>query len=425
MKAHKKLDPRTLFTIKGAVTPDKRKQFAGRDKLIEKSLDALAIEESPLILFGERGVGKTSLGWQLLGILGGSSGLLEERDIRPYFDVEIRKCVWLTCTKYMADVHDVVLSIFNQAKPGYSFQDHFPRVFKDGSFIDRVKQKYKLKAGFFEAEFEVPPSEPPNDVVLDENRDLRAFSALREVLDKVNEVYPKDRVLIFLDEYDQVRGPTGVGILLKTINQAQFVVIGIADSVEILIGEHPSIDRKLTEASFEVPLLTKNQINWFFDQIEAISNGRVEFNDHFREAAIQESSGFPWLVQQFGFYALADAVRDQEVRYHYEVTRHHFDNMIERLVRGELGDAEFSIRRMNKTEKAILNVLVGTRNGRMLSDELNTKIHRRFRTYYDRARTKLEKGKIIEKVGSEIRFSDPITKILVGIAMKNGLLDID
>src|ERR1700753_5118 len=97
-------DPRDLFTIKGAITLEKRQQFAGREELISKCLDALAIDGSALVLFGERGVGKTSLGWQLLGPLSGNTQLIDERKIRTTFPVTGATCVWLTCNQFMQDI---------------------------------------------------------------------------------------------------------------------------------------------------------------------------------------------------------------------------------------------------------------------------------------------------------------------------------
>jgi len=422
------MDIRPYFTIKRAVKVDQRRQFAGRSDVIRKSLDALAVEESPLILYGERGVGKTSLGWQLLAILSGNDAILKERRINTIHPIEKRKCLWLTCANFMNNIPSVIFSLLRETDPDYSFQKQFPSVFSDNSFLRRIAQNYKLDLGIFSATFDVGRPVPSARKVSEdmEGSNLKYLHLLKEMLIEIRVKYPDEKLLIFLDEFDQVEDRTPIGVLLTIVNDAQFVIIGISDTLDKLIGDHPSIRRKFTNAFIEVPLLAQDESNWFYEEVAASSRNKISFDNGFKRVAYTQSSGFPWLIQQFGFYSCQTTL-EKNVGVPIQNLRNgvaEFNQMLPELVQKELGNEDFDLGKLTKTQRLILKVLTKRPYTRINEDQLISLLPREYRAHFDRAVPKLEEIGILSKSQMGVRFSDPIQKILATIANDQGKFEV-
>ena len=248
-----------LFTLAGAVTVDKRYQFAGREDLLKKSYDHLTIPGSAVVLFGERGVGKTSLGWQLYAGMSGNRSIFEERNISVTSKHNVSyRCVWLTCTDFIQTMSDLTLALLTDTG-SYSLSNIFPDVFGSASELDRVSQTYKWKLGSRTPHTGKPTHEPEEKGLQPSTDELAAFLTLEDLLGKAIHKGPQgSELIIFLDEFDQVRESTRVGVLMKALNNVKFVVIGVAQSRANLIGQHPSIVRKMN--AYEVPLLDRKSV---------------------------------------------------------------------------------------------------------------------------------------------------------------------
>jgi hypothetical protein len=427
------VDPREFFTIKGAVTVDKHRQFAGREELLAKGLDSLAVDGSALVLFGERGVGKTSLGWQLLGPLSGQVQLLEERRIKTVFPVGRATCVWLTCNQFMRNAADVIYSLIEDTESQFNLKAVYPEVFKNETLVQRVTQRYKLKSPIAEAELAIDPKKgtasgigaslkasAPNDLV--------AFLTLKELLAKAWEKYPEKRSLVlFLDEFDQIQDRAEIGVLLKSLNNVRFVLIGIASSREKLIGHHGSIGRKLSFSAYEVPLLGLKDIDWFFDSVEQSSGRFLRFSPIFREIVAKKSSGFPWLIQQLGFYSVISAISPESaggVQSQIMITEESYRAIIKDFLETQIGDVGFNLVNLTETQRRVLEALAGTAKGRSSEAMLIERLPSSLRQFYDQAIEKLKEADIIYEQSSEVRIKDPLTKILIDLAREEGLFRV-
>lgn len=421
-------DPRDLFTIKGAITVEKRQQFAGREELLSKCLDALAIDGSALVLFGERGVGKTSLGWQLLGPFSGSTQLIDERKIRTTFPVIGATCVWLTCNQFMQDIAGVIYALIEDSESQYSLKAAYPEIFNNETLVQRVTQRYKLKSPIAEAELSIDPKKGKSPIgsSLKElaSNELIAFFTLKELLNSAWEKYPRKRNLIlFLDEFDQIQDRAQIGILLKSLNNVRFVLIGIASSREKLIGHHGSIGRKLSFSTYEVPLLGTRDIDWFFDNVEQASGKSIRFSSGFRELVSRKSSGFPWLIQQMGFYSVIYEITSTHPRPAIiNISERSYHGMIRDFLQTQIGDGSFSIMDLTETQRRVLDTLSGTTKGRATEALLIGKLPDSLRQFYDSAIEKLKGLEVIYEQSSEVRIKDPLTKILVDLAREENLL---
>ncbi len=179
--------------------------FAGRKAQMDRLVMVVGSDGKHALLYGERGVGKTSLA-RVLSIA-----------IAPS-----QVSAFVTC-----DTTDDFASIWNK-------------------ILSEIKFLYsKQKFGF---------GEGSNQVVMSAGEQLghvtnpdQARTALRMLSDSRG-------VVIFIDEFDRVRDPatrTAFADLIKIVSDqhlvATLVLIGVADDVGELISEHASIERNIDQ----------------------------------------------------------------------------------------------------------------------------------------------------------------------------------
>jgi hypothetical protein len=419
------VDPNVLFTTKGAVTLSKRHQFAGREDLIATCLDELSIDGSTLIIFGERGVGKTSLGWQLVGPLSGDASLLKERGIRPKL---LRKpdfhVIWCTCNSLMKTISDVVDSLISDAEPHFTLRSNFPAVFNDRKLINRLTQTYKVKVPVgIEAELKIDPAPRTRRAGSRVgNEELGSFLLLKELLELARKQYPNRMgFVLVLDEFDQIGDNAGIGLLVKTLNNARFVILGVGTSRSALIGQHGSVSRKIH--SSEVPLFSIDNVNWFFDSVEEHSKKQVFFKPGFRKDVFSRSSGFPWLVQQLGFYCLLDVMPpDGVIDSVIVLDSSDLNRVLPKFVKDKLGNDQFDLSQLSTTSSDLLRALAGSAKGRMSEQQLLSTLNEQKRPFYDASIRQLKDAGLVHEQGADVRLQDPMSKILIGLAIKEGLL---
>jgi len=185
--------------------------IAGRGAQIEQLTDAVFEKGRHAILFGERGVGKTSLA--------------------------------ITFHMRFASGMRSIVSIRRPAFPNDDFSTLWRRVFDEMAVDDvRVSTRY-------------PGAITPDDVV----RELAGFG---------QNILP----IIILDEFDKftdVQSKKLMSHTLKAISDdpgsnATIIIVGVAEDVKLLVEEHNSISRNITEV--KMPRMRKQEMDEILDQ---------------------------------------------------------------------------------------------------------------------------------------------------------------
>lgn len=194
---------------------DKRDFFAGRTRQIQRVIDTIPSPGRHPIIFGQRGVGKTSLA----NILG---------ELLPD----------IFCVKINCDGSDTFTSIW-----------------------DRVLQKASVR--FKKAAFGLRPEE------IEAKTTLRSFLKQNGIIGpaQVASVLEllKSHAVFILDEFDRVGEPqvrAHMADLLKNVSdnnrRVTIVLVGVGESIAELIGEHPSVQRNLVQ--IELPPMRDDEI---------------------------------------------------------------------------------------------------------------------------------------------------------------------
>ncbi len=326
----------------------------------------------------------------------------------------------------MRGISDLLYALVKDEDSRYSLGSLFPKVFGDPKAVDKVIRNYKLGLPVASAEikFEPSKSKDPTRGISASNEDLVAFATFKHLLERARTLYDKKAgIVIFLDEFDQLEDRAKVGLLLKSINNVRFVIIGVAATRKSLVGHHPSVARKLT--SYEIPLLSQENVDWFFTSAERKSGGLVAFTKEFRRHVFEKSSGFPWLVQQLGFYSLREATPPGGyIRSGAKVVvdTKDYRAMIGDFIRSTLGGEDLDIGVLKPAERKILLALSESSSGRLSDDDLYEKIPVSLRPHYDEALEVLMEAELVHKHLRQVRITDPLTKILIELAKEENFL---
>ena len=312
------IDPKKLFFPNKAIRQENKQFFAGRRDLLRDAYLRVGRDDFSALIYGDRGVGKTSFAWQLLELLSGDRTLAESGDLNLPANPSKCKCVWLQCQDYMQNIEAVLLSLLKDSLREHSFSQEFPKVYKNAEVKDKIERKYQMNLGIerkyqmnlgIERKYQVNLGGVSTEFLFkggdkpDKSERANVHDLFRDIIDACKHFYPDQSIIIFLDEFDSLPDRSGVGQLIEAMNDARFVIIGIADNVDEIIEDHQSADRKLADSKFRIPGFNAEEINFVFDKAQEVANHQIVFDQQFREQVLFRSYGYPFLVQRFGFFA--------------------------------------------------------------------------------------------------------------------------
>jgi Cdc6-like AAA superfamily ATPase len=239
--------------------------FAGRTKQVERATTALFQRGQHVILFGERGVGKTSLASTLYDLL------------------------------YSAlSANNIHLARFN-CSSDIRFEDLWR-----GLFRELLIEESRPRAGF-----EQHPS----------SKQLRLDSLLPEDVTPETVRFLLERVpyttILVIDEIDRIVDRKTTTMLADTIKSLSdhsvdttIILVGVADSVEQIITEHCSIERALVQ--IQMPRMSHPEL------LEIVEKGLTRAEMTMEPQAKQEitklSQGLPHYTHSLSLYSAQEAI---------------------------------------------------------------------------------------------------------------------
>ncbi|MHB1422790.1 MAG: nSTAND1 domain-containing NTPase [Gemmataceae bacterium] len=242
-----------------------RDLFAGRNEQIRQAGQAVHTRGQHAVIFGERGVGKTSLA-NILKVLLGSENTLVVK-INCHQDDTFQK-IWLNALSEI-EITENVAAGFN-------------------------REPATRRSSPAEA---IDASSGPDDI-------RRTLQGLGRSL---------DTVLIF-DEFDRLHGSQAQRLFADTIKNlsdnainSTFVIVGVANDVSGLIAEHASIDRSLVQ--IQMPRMQPGELKEIVNK--AMHELGMTIQDDALELIVMLSQGLPHYTHLVGQEAAITAINDR------------------------------------------------------------------------------------------------------------------
>lgn len=365
--------------------------FSGRTKEIDQLFEAVAERGRHAILYGERGVGKTSLS----------------------------QVVPLILPRGIRQVHHVRKAV----DPADDFTSIWRKVFRDISIMVEVEGK--------------PTKIPISDMY--SGREITTDDVVRE-LSSFNQ---NDIPIIVIDEFNEVTDAGTPKLMANTIKalsddgvNATVIVVGVADNVTQLIGGHESISRCCEEIL--MPRMKRDELTEVIEKRMAHLNMQIEGNAKWK--IINLSRGLPAFVHglgKFSCYAAIDRQRlqiieadvDKAIDTTLESSQQSLKQAFEIAVRSNQPTAKFrqvltacALAKADEsgffTQTAVRGPLSSMLGRSVEIGHLRPQLHELIGE---------KRGKVIERVGEErgyrYRFADPAMQPYVIMAgIKTGIL---
>lgn len=242
---------------------DQKTLFAGRLNEIVDVANAVSQRGQHVILYGERGVGKTSLATVISQMFRSEATLLA--------------CGSVNCDKTT------------------TFSSLWKKVFREMPVASTQQQDGVQSATT--PSISTLSSMLPEEVTPDD---------IRHILQRMG------KTIIVIDELDRIEDPDATTLLADTVKNLSdhsvdttLILVGVADSVETLIGEHQSVDRALVQ--IRMPRMKEEEL------VEIINKGcaqtEMEVDPAEKRRIARLSQGLPHYTHLLALHAFQAAIR--------------------------------------------------------------------------------------------------------------------
>lgn len=236
--------------------------FAGRAVEVRRILEAVLEKSKHVILFGERGVGKTS----------------------------IANVFW---RRYNAQLQTVVAARV-QADPTDTFASLWNKAFDELASVARSMGRYDLVPVSTEYSFETP------DQV---RRELQVCK-------------PNAIPILIFDEFDKLKDASTRELFANLVKylydyslSTTIIIVGVAEDVASLIADHQSIDRALSQ--IKLSRMSDAELNDVIDK--RLSKTRMHIDGDARWTIVSLSRGLPYFTQMLTKYAAKAAIDERQL----------------------------------------------------------------------------------------------------------------
>lgn len=332
--------------------------FAGRMPQFDIALRALSSPGSSMIVFGDRGVGKSSFVSMIKNIVGGDHYLLYKHELHKRYNLGSIKfhTIFTECNESMETTEKVLSSLITSPNGIKKFIkgriESFESSKKVGFSISKI---FSDLLGFnYEGEDkQVSTGFKPETITQD-------FIDLVMEVEK-SLLLPGEGLLIIIDEFDLLKDNSGFASIIKNLskNRVKFLISGIAESYDQLISSHRSIERTLFNGRINIAPMKKDELEEIFELIHVRYNKRINFNSKFIEAVFNLSHGFPYYAQILGQLSTNAALISQKSKQVITVNTQHLNLAQQELVKFEpnLDNLYLSVIGSNPEKELLLKTL--------------------------------------------------------------------
>ncbi len=287
------------------------KWFAGRRDDIEKALQSLCTPGASMLIYGERGAGKTSFVEMVKQIAEGKSYFL----FNPRYNFHKRyspdkfqyKIISTICDEETNSTSRALQCLMTDPQDGIkallaSRMEKIEATVKNRYTLDLLKL-------FTVSREEV---EKKQSLEFKEDSIFEKFTNLIKLI-SADVLNPNEGLLIVIDEFDQVKDSSKMASLIKKLSTGniKFLLAGIAEQYDQLLSGHSSVNRQFFNGRINIRLMTDEEIREVFKLVSENTKDAIRFEKTFVDEVIQKSNRFPYFVQLFGKLAIDAYYKDK------------------------------------------------------------------------------------------------------------------
>lgn len=296
------VDPELGFTSDVIKDPAR---FVGRADVIGDCIRAINSPLSLIAIYGKRGVGKSSLLRQVQQMALGDYTLPKRAGLGHLIPARPRTylTVFYTCDSMIGGGEELVARLCNDQHEEDGLLRLVPDDGKELTEFTRTKEVSggaDLKVvnwGTKGIESTKYARVVPNDRIQTFRNYINAV-----IKHQVQKRMKRDGLLILLDEFDVIQNKHGLGSLIKSISSEtiKFGICGVARDLNGLVQDHASVERLLEEGAIHVQPMPKHEAEDIIRRANTLFEGKMDIQDDVTARIVDNSEGYPYLVQMFG-----------------------------------------------------------------------------------------------------------------------------
>ena len=302
LTTNKMIDPEIGFTSDVIRDADR---FVGRTELIRDCVKALNAPLGLIAIYGQRGLGKSSLLRQVqqmaLGeyALASKAGIAHEVPRRP----RTYLTVYYTCDSMISNGEDLLSRLCNDQDDKDGLLRLVPNDGKEIVEFSRSKE-VDARADLMVVNWGAKGVEESKYARTVDNDIVQTFRNYVHsiVTHQVKKKMNRDGILIILDEFDVIKDKSGIGSLIKSLSSAEvkFAVCGIGQDLTDLVEDHNSVERLLEEGSLRVQQMQVEESKDIIYTAHKLFKNKMRFNQDVINRIADVSSGYPYFTQLIG-----------------------------------------------------------------------------------------------------------------------------
>jgi hypothetical protein len=344
---------------------DEPSLFAGRSQQIELVARGLHTDRACPIVFGDRGLGKSSIALQAQRIATGDVELLGRLGLERWgFDEDTcYVATYLQCTDAVQNTRNLFQRAINSLRLALD-PTHQPVAKELIDSVTRVKINAKL------LELESEKRYEPRARRIEPSFDYE--ERLSEAVELVVQLTGR-RVLFIIDEIDRVRDTKGLASFIKSNSSAdlRFILVGIAQNISSLLADHQSLERMTLPV--KVPRMSRKELEVIVDRAEAWLADRqihLAFEPAAKKMLAELAGGYPWFVHVLGQQALVNADEDGELLVGKEHVQRAITTLTENRFAQQFSDIYQMAVRNSKPREIVLRTFAKWEDGDIPTGEI-------------------------------------------------------
>lgn len=275
-------------------TPER---FAGRVPQLRQALRALCVTRASFLIYGHRGVGKTSFAKQLQLIAGGNYELVDALKLQAEIPANgfLHPTAYFSCNDFIPDVPSLFQAMLTDTDRTHGLGQHLEDTILAqrtiGNTSDLGGKLFGVGANAVDTATEqrIPLRGGPVDL----------FRQLTLEIVEKRDNWPLVLVLV-IDELERLQNKNGLASLIKSFTHLRFVLVGIADHFHELLTDHASVERQLSEGVIRLSPMTNDELREIFTKAQALLGQSLVYDADAIDEIIAMANGFPHFVHFIG-----------------------------------------------------------------------------------------------------------------------------
>lgn len=297
-----KADILNVFTPALAIGDAAR--FAGRQAQLEHVAHALQSDGTQIVIFGNRGVGKSSLARQLEGIARGDMSVIERLRVKPHSTPDYL-VISIECDDTITDIRTLILRLLTDdaaLAPWIPWK------------VEKLATSSEASAGFDIKVIRIARKTGDTQTLVQDTVDSDLYATFGNAIAHILDSKVVAGVLFIIDEVDRIRNRSELASIIRSRGsdpRVKFALVGVSTTPQELITNHESIVRQISDGCIEMSPMNREELREIFNQAhEVLKDDGIYFDDASQDWIIDIAKGHPYYVHLLGKHSLLRAATD-------------------------------------------------------------------------------------------------------------------